>query len=592
MRGARRAACLIGVATWSATAPASADDLPPGWKNGDAYAKSLDGEAARAAGLWEKCMEADLTSIQLEAHTTTRVHFAGCADRAGKVLAALRQLQVVLDAALASNDAEVATLARARVEQLLHRLPALTIDASRAVKDLAVTIDDVRVPPEQYGKPIPTDPGKHRVHADGTLEGAVATFDEVADLEPGVRTTVVIALRPRATEFLTPGQLSCMQLAKTQAEVIQCLPAGKKPLVALAALEMSTYADTFNVEILNPAVRGSIASPTAGWHVGASYLIDVITAASPDFISTASPAGHDTRHAGTVNGGYKPGLYGFEATGGYSTESDYVSRNGSLAVLFDVMEKRVTPRLSWSYSNDTITRGGTPASVYAHTLETHQGAASTSVILSPTSIIVVGGTATFERGDQSKPYRLIPMFAPGATLGRGASADDVNALRLAIRPYEQLPLERDRYAIGGRFMHRFTRGTLRLEERVYTDSWENTATSTDARFLIDFGTRVTAGPHARFTAQTGANFFHRVYYAQTEPTLVVPRFRTTDRELGPLWATTFGGSMWLRLTGEGAGAGLMLYSSADVLWSNYLNSIYAKDRLAGYGTVGLEAKFE
>ena len=50
--------------------------------------------------------------------------------------------------------------------------------------------------------------------------------------------------------------------------------------------------------------------------------------------------------------------------------------------------------------------------------------------------------------------------------------------------------------------------------------------------------------------------------------------------------------MWLRLTGEGAGVGFMLYSSADVLWSNYLDSLYVKDRVAGYGTVGLEAKFE
>ncbi len=592
MIGARRVACLFGVAAWSLAVPAFAAELPEGWKSADAYAKSLDAEAARTAGLWEKCMEADLAAIELEDHTLTRVHFAGCADRAGKVLAALRQLQVVLDAAVASRDAEVATLAQQRVEQLLRRLGALTVDAPATVKDLAVTVDAVRLIPEQYGKPIPVDPGKHRVHADGTLEGAVATFDEVADLDPSAHATVVIALRPRATEFLTPGQLSCMQLAKTQAEVIQCLPAGKKPLVVLAAMEMSTYADTFNVEILNPALRASVASPTAGWHVGAAYLIDVITAASPDFISTASPAGHDTRHAVNANGGYKPGLYGFEATGGYSTESDYVSRSGSLALLGDFMEKRVTPRLGWSYSNDTITRGGTPTSVYSHALETHEGAASTSVILSPTSIIVVGGTAAFERGDQSKPYRLIPMFEPGVTLPRGASTDLVNAQRLPIRPYEQLPRERDRFAIGARFMHRFTRSTLRLEERLYTDSWQNTATATDARFLIDFGTRVTAGPHARFTAQTGTDFFHRMYYAQTEPTIMVPTFRTTDRELGPLWAATLGGSMWLRLTGEGAGVGFLLYSSADLLWSNYLDSLYVKDRVAGYGTVGLEAKFE
>ena len=54
----------------------------------------------------------------------------------------------------------------------------------------------------------------------------------------------------------------------------------------------------------------------------------------------------------------------------------------------------------------------------------------------------------------------------------GATVDLVNATRLPARPLEQLPLARDRYSLGARYMHRFRTATLRLEERLYLDSWQ------------------------------------------------------------------------------------------------------------------------
>jgi hypothetical protein len=384
-----------------------------------------------------------------------------------------------------------------------------------------------------------------------------------------------------------------MQLAKTQEEVLRCLPGASKPLVVRAALEASGYMDTFSVWVFNPAVRANVTSPTHGWNVGASYQVDMITAASPDFVSTASPRGKDTRHAASVNGGYKPGAFGFDAQAAFSTEADYVSRSAGLGLLGDLVEKQVTPRLGYSYSNDTISRGGTPTSVFANTLETHEVTASVSIVTSPTTVLLVGVTAAHERGDPSKPYRLIPMFAQGVSVPAGASTDEVNAKRLPVRPYEQLPLARDRWALGARLAHRFGQtSTLRLEERLYADTWENRATTTDVRFLQDVGDRFTFGPHARFNLQTGATFFQRVYHAETTPVVIVPVFRTTDRELGPLWAVTGGASVWWKLGDPHASPAFTLYFSGDALWSHYTDSLYVTERIAGYGTIGLEAQFE
>jgi hypothetical protein len=383
-----------------------------------------------------------------------------------------------------------------------------------------------------------------------------------------------------------------MQAAKNDDEVRRCLPGKTKSLIVRAALEMSGYADTLAVRVLNPAVRASAASPTAGWSIGAAYLVDMISAASPDFVSTASPRGHDTRHAVAFNGAYKPGRFGVEATGGYSTEADYVSRSAGLAMLADFFEKSVTPRVGWNVSHDTIGRGGTPFDVFSHDVWTNEGSLGSSFVLSARSVLVAGASAGFERGDQSKPYRLIPMFAPGVQVRAGATPDDVNAKRLSVRPYEQLPLERDRLALSVRLVQRLGPSTLRLEERLYADSWENRASSTDGRLLVDLSPRFTVGPHARFHVQTGANFFQRVYHAETEPVVKVPLFRTTDRELGPLWSVTGGASAWWRISPEGEGIGWTLYASGDALYSRYRDSLYVKSRIAGYGTIGIEAVFE
>ncbi|MDB5217907.1 MAG: hypothetical protein JWO86_5834 [Myxococcaceae bacterium] len=572
--------------------PPPAAAPPPPWTNAEAYELSLAAETARAAGLWDTCIEKDTASLAKEEQIRTRVHLAGCADRAGKVLVALQQMQFVLEKALAVNDPDVAGLAQARAAQLMRRLGSLTIEPSAEAKELVVTVDDVVVPPDSYKKRITVDPGKHRIHAEGLLEGAQASFDDVEDIADGDRAMVVIALRPRAADFLTPGQLACMQLAKTQLEVLQCLPGANKPLVIRAALEMSGYADTFSTMVLNPAVRASVTSPTHGWNIGASYLVDVISTASPDFISTASPRGKDLRQAVAVNGGYKPGRFGFDAAAGFSTEADYVSRSGGLGLIGDFMEKRVTPRIGWSYSNDTIGRGGTPTSVFSHTLISNEVAGSVSIVMSPTTVAVIGLTAGFERGDQSKPYRLIPMFADDVTVPKGASPDEVNAKRLPVRPYEQLPLERDKYALGFRLVHRFGGSTLRLEERLYDDTWQNRASTTDGRFLIDLGSHLTFGPHARYHVQTGTNFYHRVYHAELEPLVTLPVLRTTDRELGPMWSVTGGGSLWWRLTDEHASHGWTIYFSGDALWSHYTNALYVTERLAGYSTIGLETELE
>jgi hypothetical protein len=187
----------------------------------------------------------------------------------------------------------------------------------------------------------------------------------------------------------------------------------------------------------------------------------------------------------------------------------------------------------------------------------------------------------------SKPYRYIPLFAPGTDVPRGTPIDVVNALRASARPLEQLPLSRQRYALTGRLAHRFRLATLRVDERLYADSWAMLATTTDARYLFDLGSRVELGPHARLHAQTAVDFWKRAYVYG--PGLEVPALRTGDRELGPLVNATAGLSLRLGLGRDVDPRAWVLSFDLNATTTRYLDDLYLTERVSTLGAVTLEA---
>ncbi|AKV02280.1 hypothetical protein AKJ09_08943 [Labilithrix luteola] len=362
-------------------------------------------------------------------------------------------------------------------------------------------------------------------------------------------------------------------------------------VTARASTEVAGYKDSFATSVLTPSIGAIVENPTAGWGVSGRYLVDVVSAASPDIVSTASPRWTEVRHAGTVGGRYKPGNFGVAASGGVSYTPDYLSIVGGGQLIQDLDEKNLTLVAGYSYGHDTIGRTGTPFSVFSHDLTYHTITAGISRVVNKGLVIGVYGDAIIERGDQSKPYRYVPMFAPGVAqaIPRGASVDTVASFRIQARPLEQLPLERDRWAVTGRLAWRAQRTTLRVEERLYTDSWSLSATTTDARYFIDLAERVTIWPHARLHVQSGTNFWQRAYEAPSAANL--PAFRTGDRELGPLTNVGLGGGLRLALGKPGAVNDWLLSTTFDGTWTSFADAIYATQRFSGLVAVALEVTF-
>jgi hypothetical protein len=290
--------------------------------------------------------------------------------------------------------------------------------------------------------------------------------------------------------------------------------------------------------------------------------------------------------------------------GSLSWEPDYFGRTVGASLGAELADKMVSPYLSYNFGFDVLGRADTPFKTFHQNLFKHIIDVGSSFVVDAESILVAGGTVQLESGDASKPYRHVPMFAPEVVddIGVGASPELVAAARLRdiSPPLEQLPDKRQRYGLLLRFAHRFENLTLRASERGYLDSWSQWASSTDARLYWDFHNAsakageaqqfpmLTLGPHARFHVQGPVSFWQRAYVAYpTTNGVAVPRYRTGDRELGPLWALTVGVGLRAKLNET-----LSLGTRVEGVYTRFLDHLYLFDRWGLFTVSTLEIEID
>jgi hypothetical protein len=250
------------------------------------------------------------------------------------------------------------------------------------------------------------------------------------------------------------------------------------------------------------------------------------------------------------------------------------------------MNKNVTWLLGYAHGHDIAGRTGTAFSVFSRVIDRNAFNAALTLVVSPSTVASLIGDVILENGDPSKPYRYIPLFSAGANVPRGASIDLVNNLRVSARPLEQLPLSRQRYGLTLRVAHRYHLATLRLDERLYVDSWATKATTTDVRYLFDLSRRIELGPHARLHAQSAVDFWQRAYLFG--PGFEYPALRTGDRELGPLVNVTAGGTLRIGLGDDANPTSWVLGFDGNATSTQYLNDLYVTQRISVLGGVTLE----
>ena len=360
-----------------------------------------------------------------------------------------------------------------------------------------------------------------------------------------------------------------------------------------ASTEVSAYTDSDSVHVLSPTVAASVADDVAGWSIGGSYLVDAVSAASVDIVSTASSHWEEKRHVGSASADAKVGGAQVSLAGGFSREPDYLSLGGGGIVSVELNDKNFMPFIGGSYGHDLVGRTGDPRSLW-RTMDKVSLKTGATFVVDRSTIAAVSVDGIFERGYLAKPYRYLPVVAPGvgATIPAGASIETVKSQN-EYSVGENVPTVRNRFAISGRLAHRFGDSTFRGDQRLYRDSWGLLASTTDIHHYIDFGDRLTIWPHLRGHVQQGVSFWRRVIEQIPDPNggaPGIPIFRAGDRELGPLYTVTGGVGLKVRVNSD-PHAPWTLTLQFDGIFTRYLDAIYISQRRALFSAMTFASEF-
>jgi hypothetical protein len=542
---------------------------------------------------WEACFQTMIVCLSGGDFAAGKLMLARCQDLGGVLLEARKDAQLAKELAKGDGDDGLTKEINEYLDSLENEIPKIRLKLPAGLGKPTVKLDNQPVDVEKLKEPVEHNPGSATVSVSGER-----------DRLPLKCKTVELKFERRETIDYTidcPPYEACLAAARTPAEKRKCdatFGAGER-LTFRAGLEVASYNDNDNVDVLSPSIFAGAVDPTQGWNVSALATVDVVTTASADIVATASRRFDEVRVAASLGGGYRV-IKGSDAVGpvtvglngGFSIEPDYVGRTVGGSVTVDVWERMLSPYVSYNFGFDIIGRADTEFDIFSRDVRRHTIGSGLSFVLTSSTLAVLAGTFEILDGDYSKPYRHVATFLPEAVddLPRGATPQLVSSVRLDYMPLEQLPDERLRWAVLVRVSQRFDTATLRADERLYMDSWGQMASTTDARFLWDFYTAddghpaLRAGPHARFHIQGPVDFWQRAYAATPTPTgFEGPAFRTGDRELGPLFSAT--GGLGLR---AGLTEALSLGIEANGIYTQFLDHLYIFDRVGVFTASTME----
>lgn len=251
--------------------------------------------------------------------------------------------------------------------------------------------------------------------------------------------------------------------------------------------------------------------------LSANYYVDMVSSASIDVITTASPY-KEERTQYNLSGVYLRGNTTVSAGVTNSEESDFDARTYSLAVSQDMFGQLTTLTLSYSFGDDTVRRSDDPG-FFRDNIRQHYGIGVTQ-ILTRNMITALNFEVITDEGFLNNPYRSVRFIDPGSPVG------------YSFEP-ELYPRTRTTNAVGIRTKYYLPyRAALEAQYRYFIDTWDiesHTASLSYIHPWRDF----TFSAKYRFHDQTGAHFFKDIF-SRSEST----NFRGRDKEISALSSQT------------------------------------------------------
>ena len=249
-----------------------------------------------------------------------------------------------------------------------------------------------------------------------------------------------------------------------------------------------------------------------------NYYVDMISSASIDVITTASPYTEE-RTQWSMGMDYLRGNTTMRVNYTTSEESDFDAETVSFSVSQDMFGDLTTLTLSYALGDDLVRKSDDPT--FERPLDRQIYGVGITQILTKNLISSLNVETVTEEGYLNNPYRSVRYFDPDSALG------------YSFEP-ELYPNTRTSNAVGVRLRYFLPyRAALEGEYRFFTDTWDIEGHTGSLSYIHPWSDWTFTGKF-RYHDQTGAHFYRDIF-ARSQET----NFRGRDKELSELTSYTF-----------------------------------------------------
>jgi hypothetical protein len=247
------------------------------------------------------------------------------------------------------------------------------------------------------------------------------------------------------------------------------------------------------------------------YSVTANYYVDMVSSASIDVMTTASPY-KEQRTQGSLGFDMLNGKTQYSVNYIYSTESDYTAHTASFDLSQDLFGDLTTVSFGYSQGWDDVRKRGDSA--FSETADHRNYRVGLTQILTPKLIAGLNYEVITDEGFLNNPYRSVRYLDPSSPKGFGYQPEVYPRTRTS-----------NAIAINARYFLPY-RAALHGDYRYYTDTWGIDANTLEVGYTQPWRKQWIFEGGLRWYSQSSADFYSDLF-----PRANAQNFMARDKEL-------------------------------------------------------------
>jgi len=278
---------------------------------------------------------------------------------------------------------------------------------------------------------------------------------------------------------------------------------------------VAIYSNDDGLQIISP--HSTVRQPVArGWAIDGGFKADLITAASVDVITAATPAISEKRYEGRL--GVQGELGRLRTSAGYTTsiEQDTHTHMIDVAGEVDLLQRNLTLKLGLAAGMDSLGLRDLSTDFWRDRTTMRLDAVATQ-ILGRSTVASFAYTGQYMQGLLASLYRRVPLFPRD---------EELRVLGNLQWTAERHPEQRTRHGFTVTGKHALTSWLFTgLRWRGYLDTWAMRSHEGEVSVGVDLGRGFTVELAERLYWQSRVSFYRAIYTVNRD-------YITRDRRLG------------------------------------------------------------